>query len=280
MRLIWILFYFLSSVSVAQTTAILNFSAGGGLDHSMRHFQKYMVDRHGVNINFTFRTGANGLIGLRNLDTVSDSDNTLGLVTLASIAEAEAKGLRFHYISATRQYANVLVSGTNSQIFSYSDLLENLSKGQIFTFGQASPAHMIHLQQFFQISKPNKTQIIVNYRGAANVVSDLIGDHLNFAILPFGAIESAWKSNNIKIYASTQELKINVPVINIINTSGYGVIMSVRASQTARNLWIRYLFQYLTDSDTLMAFEKDSSRSYNIGPEQMEKIIKQIQHLL
>ena len=275
------LFIFLINSSViAQTTAILNFSPGGGLDISMRHFQKYMQQKHNININFLFKSGAEGLIGLNYLNEVNDPDNVMGFTTLAAIVVAEKRGLKFNYVSATRQYANVLITNSTSEITSYLYLQESLRRGKSFTFGQGSPAHATQIKQLLGQIGPANTQVIVNYRGAGDVVKDMIGNHITLAILPFGVVQQVADNGSIRILASTQRLSDDIPLLKITNTSGYGVVLSNRASETATNKWIMYLSEYINDNETQKTFKYEVSESYSPGPMEMHILLDKIRPLI
>lgn len=277
------LFLIASNLSFAQTTAVVTFSPGGGVDTSMKHFANWLKKNYNYDLNFTYRPGADGLVGLRSLNNTTEP-KTLGLTNISSLAMAEKKhDLRFKYVTATRRYSTVLVSKLENKNLSVNELIKNLNQtDKIYTWGYSSTVHTFQLQQFFNLSSPKRSQTLVPYKGGGQVVIDLLSGNIDFAFLAMGTVKEYVHSGRLNLLASNFTLQ-NFEVFvfeqhnrSWIDLSGFCIILPANADQETINKWLKLTRDYLNDLSVQEDFAKEFSKSFTHGPIELQRLIEEM----
>lgn len=276
-----------STIVYAQETitAIIPFSPSGGTDISMKHFQKYLEDKKNIKIVFSYRPGAEGVVGLRELNNSPKNGSVVGFTTIASLAEGIKNNLDFEYISATRKYAQVFLIHNSVNVDRFDDLIKRVNQGDKFNFGYGSPAQLLHIKQIPDFEKSKET-VLIPYKGAGPLMNDLIGGHINIGFLPISVAEQHINTGKVKILASSTPLKqySNITIIpkkypDWKDIGGYCIVFPKNTDPKILDFWKKTVKEYLDDPQTNQEFEKESSERYPFGETFLRNLVKQINDL-
>ena len=70
----------------AETKVIVPFGQGGGVELSLRHFEKYVNENKNEKFIVMMKPGAEGLIGLQELSKSPKDGTFIGYTTIGSVA--------------------------------------------------------------------------------------------------------------------------------------------------------------------------------------------------
>ena len=161
MNKIILAFLCLLSLNVfAETKVIVPFGQGGGVELSLRHFEKYVNENKNVKFVAMMKPGAEGLIGLQELSKSPKDGTFIGYTTIGSVASVvKNNNLEFEYITATRKFTAVLVTNTKTNVKSYNDFSKRMKMGVPYAFGYNTPAQLLFINQVLDNVKP-KTEVV------------------------------------------------------------------------------------------------------------------------
>jgi tripartite-type tricarboxylate transporter receptor subunit TctC len=281
------LFLFSTLINAATSiTAVVTFPPGGGLDQSMRHYQKYVKTNFDIDITFDYKAGADSLIGSQYLNTVPKDGTIIGFTSIAGLASVVKNNkFEFDYVSATRRYDEVIVVSKNTNINDFDDLVNKLRSDAVLSFGIGTPAHKLQIDQLLTNINPKNPQILVNYKGASPIVNDLLGDHINAAMLPVATVREHVAAGKLKVLGTTLGLaQYNVPAMSKkynkwIDISGYCIVFPKNTKTEIVEYWKTITKQYLSDPTVLNDFKNEWSVPIQPGDEALKGIINSINKL-
>lgn len=266
--------------------AIITVSPGGGVDISTRHFEKWLLEKKNINLNFIFRPGAESVIGTTEIANSPKDGSVIGFTTIGALATVteKNKNIDFDFISSTRKYAAVLVVNLKSGITDYNDYVKKSQAGSDFKLGQGSANQRIQMDYLVSTIKPKITPVIVPYKGGGPVVNDILGGHIDVALLPYALVKDHVSSNKLRIIASTSKLTdhTNITILtkkykDFPDYGGYCMIMPKNSDIKVVQFWRQTLDEYLNDSKVKEDFEHDASEAYPSGEKFLKDIVKEIQ---
>lgn len=276
------------NVSFANTiTAIIPFSPGGGTDISMRHLQKYLLDVKNIKVNFVFRPGADTIIGSTELNNSPKNGSVVGFTGITGLAAAINTGLEFEYVSATRKYTQVLVTHNSLNIKDYSDLLKKANQGTVFSYGYVSPAQLFQYEQLITFEKIKNKPTLIPYKGGSQLVNDLLGNHINLAMIPIIIAKPHIESGKIKVLATDKSLKDypNIPVLSEKFPSweeigGYCIVFPKGTDQKVVSEWRSIIKEYLENPQTIKDFKEEYSEAYPTGEKFLKNLLGSLKHII
>jgi tripartite-type tricarboxylate transporter receptor subunit TctC len=271
--------------AVKPIVAVIPFAAGGGADIAFRHFQKY-VEKKGVLITPVYKGGAEGLIGMKELET-SSVDSTIGFGTVAAVAEHrnKNKSYQFEYISIVKTSVMALVTHPNSKIKTLNELESSVKRNISRSFAYGSPSQKISIDQFLKFNNAVPNIITVPYKGSGPLINDLLGGHVDIALMPMSVVKAHIDNKKLTLLAVslTKDLSYfnNIPVLNKrystwTNTDGFCIMLPQGASSTTVAFWSSLVHSYITDSQIIFDFELEHSESTTFGNVYMKKIVDNI----
>jgi len=278
-KIITFLFLILiAQLSLANSiTAIQTLSPGGGLDAAMLHLQKYLQEKKNMKIVFSYKPGGDSLVGLRELNNSPKNGSVIGFTTISGLSVAVNSGLEFEYVSATRKYAQVLIAKNDINVSDYNDLLKKINQGINFNYGSSGPAQVLQYEQIIQFGKLQYKPNLIPYKGAGQLINDLLGGHLDLAMIPINVAKEHINSGKIKILALSMPVDDykNIPVLSKLypkwkDIGGYGIVFPYGTDQKIVNEWRLLIKEYLEDPRTIKDFINDDSEAYPSG----EKFLK------
>jgi len=210
-------------------TIIVPFPAGGAFDALGRVIADRMKVSLGQPVIIENVGGAGGSIGVGRVARAWPDGYTISLgissthVTNAAIYALPYDPLRdFEPISLLATAPQVIVSKNSVPAKDLRGLIEWLKTNQdtvtLATVGPASPPHIAGLS----LQKLTDTRFqFVAYRGAAPAMQDLLGGHVDLAILQAGVVLPQVSTGKIKAYAVTAKTRLSsAPDIPTVDEAG------------------------------------------------------------
>jgi len=267
-HLITILLLTVASLCSAQTFSpekipvkmIIPFPPGGGADIAFKHFQKYAEEMHNVTIVPIYKPGAESLIGLAEIAGSKQDGMTLGFVTVAGLATYKSKypGYQFAYVSMISKSTMAVVTHPLSGIRTINDLESEIKASKItksFAFG--APAQKIALSQLFLLNKTPAPDFIP-YKGASPLLNDLLGGHIDVAVIPLNIVKSQIDSKKIILIATTAKFNGTTNLYkkypNWESNDGFVIVLPNNVNTEVYTFWSNLIQKYLTDPITLEYF--------------------------
>jgi tripartite-type tricarboxylate transporter receptor subunit TctC len=251
---------------------IIPFPPGGGTDIAFKHFQKYIEETSGLVIIPTYKPGADSLIGLSEIAAAKNNGSTIGFVTIAGIATYKNKypDYQFDYISMISKPTMAVITHTNSGIKTINDLEVEIKAKKItksFAFG--APAQKIALNQLFLHNKTTPPDFIP-YKGANPLLNDLLGGHIDVAVVPLNIVKSQIDSKKIVLIATTVKINETTDLYkrypNWESNDGFAIVLPNNTNTEVHIFWGNLIQKYLTDTSTVEYFTTEHIEPSKFGP--------------
>jgi tripartite-type tricarboxylate transporter receptor subunit TctC len=190
---------------------LVGFSAGGGTDILARIIAAKLNVLWGIPVIVENKAGAAGLIAAAEAAKAAPDGNTLmmGHINALGIAPALYPKLGF---SPDKDFAAIALVGQTPQVLVASPksaatlpaLLEQLKKkpGEV-SFGSSGTGSAQHLALALFEQSANVSALHVPYRGAANVMTDLVGSQIDYAFEGMTTASPFIKGGKVKAIAQT-----------------------------------------------------------------------------
>lgn len=260
---------------------IIPFAPGGGTDIVFRHLQKY-AEQQNINMVAMYRPGAEGLIGMTDLANTTDSNTILiGTVATHAVYLSKHPDYKFEIVSGLRDSVMAFVVNTNGKVNSL-DELENAVKENKVNFAYGAPAQKLIIEQFLSYIKPNIMPTMVPYKGANPAVQDVLGGHVDIAVVPMFVVKSQLESGKLKVLATTA--KKSWPEINNIpnlnkkyknweSYEGFVLTLPKNSNKDTIEFWRTFIRKYLQDPNTQKDFINDLTEPSEFGSDAVTRII-------
>lgn len=261
---------------------IIPFAPGGGTDIVFRHLQKY-AEQQNINMVAIYKPGAEGLIGMTELANTTDT-NTILIGTVATHATYLVKNpdYKFEIVSALRESVFAFVANSNNKLNSLDDL-ENAIKENKVSFAYGAPAQKMIIDQLLSNIKHTATPTLVPYKGANPAVQDVLGGHVDVAVVPMFVVKAQLEQGKLKVLATTAKKSwseiSNIPNLNkkYKNWESYdGFILSLpkNSSKETIDFWKVFIRKYLQDPNTQKDFINDLTEPAEFGFDVANKMIE------
>lgn len=268
----------------AETKVIVPFGQGGGVELSLRHFEKYVNENKNVKFVVMMKPGAEGLVGLQELSKSPKDGSFIGYSTIGSVANAvKNNNLEFEYITATRKFTSVLVANPKTNIKTYNDFVKRMRMGIPYAFGYNTPAQLLFINQILDNVKPKTEVVKAPYKSVSNVLTDLVGGQTDFAILPYAVVKEYVQSGKLVMLGSTSKLNAEPNLVvfetlykNWIDIAGYCFIAPKGTPQETINYWQSLITDYMNNPKVIEDFKQEESTTYALGSQNLKTIIQNI----
>lgn len=190
---------------------IVHVTAGSGSDSATRFVAERLAKVLGQPVVVENRPGANGSIAVMAVKSAPADGYTILLTSIStlSVNPIVLKNLSydplkdFKPISGLVKMTSAIVVSPDSPYRTLEELVAAGHKNQSLQFGSYAPAYRLAVEWLGDISGMKLTD--VPYKGAAQMLPDVIAGRLDFAIIDLGGIESLAKSGKIRLLAVSSD---------------------------------------------------------------------------
>lgn len=266
-------------------TITIPFAPGGGVDHTFKELQKYASQR-GIDLSPQFKPGAESIVGTRDVSLASKDGFSLGITTAGGLAvyKLTPDMGEVSIITGIKTTAQVMVTSPKSGIKNYDDLKKALKEGKKLTIAIGNPGQRLVWDQFLSLSEVKTQPTMIPYKGAGQVLSDIVGGHVDLTYLPITVLRSNIDSGNLVPLIFTHKLNqySNVPTFRSIYPSwkevefGHVLFAPQGTNPEAAKFWADFIKSYQEDSSVKSEFQKTDSFALPIGSKIAEETINTI----
>lgn len=273
-------FVYAFDVKSKNTTVIIPFPPGGGVDQTFRHFEKYANEK-GITFVPIYKAGAEGLIGMNEIAGSPKDGSYISFTTVGAIATQQLNNPKtdIEVITATRLSIFAIFVHKDSQIKSFDDLMTEKE----ITFANGAPGQKAVIEQMSIQSKKKINPLMVSYKGGAPAIQDVIGRHIEVGVVPVQLIAPHFKSGTIRILAVTSKAPYDdLPSVPSIynyfpqwkNYEAQVVVMPKDSNPAAIKFWSELLTEYTSNKNVRSDFIKEYTELAPTGKSFVDSAVK------
>lgn len=197
----------------AEIRMIVPFAAGGATDLLARRLQPVLEPR-GHRLVVENLVGGGSMVGMNRLAQSRPDGRTLGMGSSGLIGQIAANEipLRFEQFAPLVRVAVdplVIVTGGTSRFAHFRQVLDEMRAGPGPSMGAAGPRGTIgHLRLAGIAEQAGGRFTYVGYPGASRVATDLIGGHLDVAIVKPNDVFGQIRSGALRVLAVVEEERV------------------------------------------------------------------------
>ena len=209
-------------------TLTVPYSTGGGTDALARHVAKELAKYWNQSVVVENSPGADGLVGTRKVIEMKPDGYSL-LVQLPSLTmnrhlpgfKGADPATQLMPVSVFASMAGVVVSHATVPGTTMGEVVQNCkSSNPPCSFGTTEAVARLY-GQMLALEVPSL--IVVNYKGGGQLITDLLGNNVNMALMGFTAVLPHQQSGKLKIIASIGKKRLPVlPDVPTAAESGFG----------------------------------------------------------
>jgi tripartite-type tricarboxylate transporter receptor subunit TctC len=214
-------------------TVIINMPAGTPSDNSFRIVSQQVEKNTGVSFVPNYRLGAGGTIGNEAFSKAAPDGYTISHLTIPGITATDRMvnpnksytTSDFIYTMATAFTPMTIIANPTDPVNSVQDLVKVL-KTEKTTIGDPGAGGRIAYELFRSVAQLEESPdriVRVEYKGAADVVTDVTNKNLRFGVVPLAASSQLHIAGKIKIIAVTSEQRSqafpNIPTVSSVYPS-------------------------------------------------------------
>lgn len=273
---------FATDIKQKTIEVVIPFPPGGGVDLAYRHFEKYAATQ-GLRTVPIYKPGADGLIGMRDLDTGARDGSRISFATSAIFYTSTQKdpSLQITPITGIRNPIAGIVVSANSPITTIDQLVNTIKANDRINIGSGSPGQTLHWIQLFELMQAPQRQL-VTYKGSPQLISDILGGHIDVGLVPISLIDQHVKNGKLRILAHGASSKLSefpqsVPFTRKFpNWRGLDLFVAVSPIMDAKTTeqWNSIFKQYLSDPGSIAVFEKEYSSPLPFGTTSVQDSIR------
>ena len=195
---------------------LVGFSAGGGADAIARTLAQRLGEQLGQSVLVENRPGASSTIAAEVLSTSAADGYTLMLAdsSLLIASKAMAK-VNFDIQKSFEPIGSVAIAplalcvATNSPLTSLEQMAETAKKGESkLTYATSGIGTVHHLAMESLLSRAKISMTHVPYRGASQILPDLLGGQVQIGVLSAGAAVGQVKAGKLRVLGMTSPVKL------------------------------------------------------------------------
>ncbi|OZI19384.1 receptor [Bordetella genomosp. 9] len=191
-----------------QVTIVVPYVPGGGTDASARATAKLLGEQWGQPVVVQNMPGADGLIGTRHVMEAKPDGYTLLLQTPAIVLTKHTPAFsgadpltQLVPVTNVAQSPGVIVANGKFPAASLPELIRHCKAAPTpCSMGTGENVAKLFGQQLKAEALPNL--IVVNYKGTAAIITDMIANNVNFAVTGVASALPYQKSGQLKIVAN------------------------------------------------------------------------------
>lgn len=210
-------------------TMFINFGAGGSTDLSARALAKAAEKSLGVSIVAVNKPGANGVTGVTELKNAPKDGQTIGVVTFASVAiipnqtKVPYTPDDFEGIIAHGQYQYCVAVKASSPYKTIADLAK-AAKAKPDGFSYSASGYPQPFVGNRMAEKDGVKYRYVNFKSGTEVMTAVIGGHVDFTVVTTGDLLPFLKSGEVRILAAAGDKRMpEAPDAPTLKELGYDI---------------------------------------------------------
>jgi len=276
----------------ADLKILVPFPPGGAQD-AVARIVSTGAGKLGHNVIIENKPGAGGITGTNECINRTKTEKNL----LCMVSQAQAVAIqpeveqfvqyRFDQLQAVKLLATspmvLIANPKNSK--SYDEIINDFKGNKKLNFGSASWLNTQHTKHFLRNLGNSNTEVI-DYRGANQIVTDVIGGNLDYAFVPYSATSGQFIGGLLRIVAvctprpNIEALK-NIPTLNIkdgwteSNYADFGLIASVAATKENLQALEKILTDSLKESSVRENLSKLGIAGSDVSREEYQKLLNE-----
>lgn len=219
-------------------TIVVPWNAGGANDLMARKLQVILKDEMGISVVVKNAPGGNGVVGITEVSTSKPDGYTLGVNTSSTLSvialgQASLKSDKLTNIALMSEDPLILVSKADAPWNNMKELVEHMkSKPNQVKVATPGTNNVNHAVAAMLGSSTNVQFQHVPFDGGALVITQLLGGHVDVAVLKPSESMSQIKEGNLKAVAINAEKRVaSLPDVPTFKESGYDVFTSGAVKQ-------------------------------------------------
>ena len=263
----------------SSVTVVIPFPPGGGSDAVFRSIQKYALTRN-IEMLPKYKPGADGVIGINDVNEAPRNGYTVGLTTAGSLGYYKVQHAKPTNVLTGVVGGNfVFVTHADSNINTIRDLEKSVLGGKQLNIAVAHAGMRSAFEQYYEIIKSPYKPYFIMYKGASQIVADLLNETVDVAFIPITVAKPLADAGKLKLLATSKIQVKSVPVMSTVYKQWRDIDLFVffvppDTDATAVKFWNSFLQDYLSDKDVKEDLENNLSVAVPFGKGFAEEIIK------
>lgn len=283
LTLLFILFAKISfafNITEKPINVIMPFGAGGGVDQTFRHFEKYLSNQN-IKMIPVYKPGANGVVAGSELFSSVPDGTIIYIGTAATLAEFESKnpGKKLTSVSLIR---NSIMSVVSGKLKNFEELETSIKNNQRILLGYTSPDQIRLFNEFASRINKNYTPELVPYKAVPQMLQDLGGGVIDLSLVPFSVSKPLIDSKKLTLIAHDNNVEIegfNATALpkqfkNWTRFGGFALALPPNASPDIVQVYLKLLTAYVNDPNTLKDWRQDLLIPVPLGRQALDEQIK------
>jgi tripartite-type tricarboxylate transporter receptor subunit TctC len=220
-----ICFIFSFSVLAWQPTKPIEvtvpFPPGSGNDMVIRPLAAVVEKNTGVKFLITNRPGAGGTVGTTGFVSKPNDGHHINIISTPGIAAMDYTWLAqlktqpysvtsFTYATALAQSPLVIIANKNNLVSTPEEFVNVILTDKKASIAHSGAANSLALETILLntgAAKKNPDLVKVEHKGPIESISDVMGGHVKFAVMPLSVAYQNYKAGNLKIIGVVQQNK-------------------------------------------------------------------------
>lgn len=212
-------------------TLVVGFPPGGSTDVVARILARNMAKTLGQPVLVENRPGAGGTVGITHVSHSDPDGYTLGLSGVGASILVAAMGRDTGY-DIDKELDIVGVTGTLGLVIAGRKGLKSTSLQEVIRYAARYPRHLTygtsgigtpgHLAMEYLLSIADVQMLHIPYQGNSPLMSDILGGHVDIALLTIpGAAEQVRSKGIVPFAVSSPERSTLIPGVPTVGESGF-----------------------------------------------------------
>jgi tripartite-type tricarboxylate transporter receptor subunit TctC len=265
-------------------TVIIPFPPGGGVDLAFKSIQQYAGTKN-IKLNPLYKSGAEGLIGMRELSQSPADGSIISITTVGVIANQKIKEplLDTDVITGISHSTMVFVTSADSKFNNLKEVENFIKEKNTVTFAEGSPTQRLTIKQLITAIDAEDKSIIVSYRGTNPIIKDIVGNHIDVALVPLTTVYGLVESKKLKVigisgntfldkFADASIVSKEYPEVQFY--FGFSVNIPVGATGVVLNAWGRFFLEYISNPEIQAEMKKNYSEPFSFGKDDIDALVE------
>lgn len=207
---------------------IVPFPAGSGNDLVIRPLASVVEKNTGAKFLIVNKVGAGGTVGTAYLASKPNDGYSIGIFSIGGTVAMDAVWMAqlpkplytvksFSYATALAQSPLVVIANKNDSVATPQQFMNVMLHDDTVSIANSGAAGNLAQESILfhtDALKKNPKIAKVEHKGPAETMSDIIGGHVRFGLVPLSVAYQNYKAGNLKIIGIVQQNKIKDAEIN------------------------------------------------------------------